>query len=181
MRVRELEDIHWWRPVDTPRPPIHAFLSRRSAATGELSCNSGAKTTHRLQTCVPKPHVAACVFQKLAARAVQRHALYIVGSPLDVDAASRPTPSLHHPLIVTGLSASLLAVTAAIAWVIAPTRKRAATVRVHKLAGPPRWDEATTRPTTRLSRNTFPIVSVEMPVAAIEQHAGWCRPCERLR
>lgn len=168
VRVADLEDIHWWRPVGAPRPLIHAFLSCRSVVTGDLSHSCDAKTTHRLQICILKCQVAACVFQELVARAVERHDLFRAGSLVGLEAASRLNSSSHHRLIVTSLSASLLAVTAALPWVIASTRKRAANVRVHELAGPPPRDDAIPRTTTRMSRNSCPSVCVEVPVAPIE-------------
>jgi hypothetical protein len=168
VRVVDLEDIHWWCPVGAPRPLIHAFVSCRAAVAGGLSHCCDAKTAHRVQICILKCHVASCVFQELAARAVQRHDLYTAGSRAGLEAPSRYSSPPRRRLIVIGLSTCVLTVSAGIAWMMAFRRKRTANLQALELVGPPQLDDATSGSPYEPQRNSGAGLHVEVPIASID-------------
>ena len=165
VRVVDLEDIHWWRPVGAPRPLIHAFVSCRAAVAAGLSHCCDAKAAHRVQICILKCHVVPCMFQELAARAVQRHDLYTAASPAGLEAPSRRSSSSRHRFIVMGLSTCVLTVSSGIAWMMACPRKRTADVQALDVVGPPPLDDATADSPHEPQRNSGTSVCMGVPIA----------------
>ena len=70
VRLRDLEGIHWFRPVGAPRPLIHGFIRCNDLVNVDLMHECiGPSAPHRLLVCVLRKHTVASVFHELEARA----------------------------------------------------------------------------------------------------------------
>ncbi len=72
VRVCDLHDIHWLRPLGAPRATVHGCISCADIVRGEIphSCNR-ALGPHRLLVCVLKKDAPASMYLALAERANQ--------------------------------------------------------------------------------------------------------------
>jgi hypothetical protein len=70
VRVKDLQEIHWFRPPTAPRRLAHAYISCTTIQSGALShhCEPG-EDPHRLLVCVLKRHCIPSVYAEIAGRA----------------------------------------------------------------------------------------------------------------
>ena len=74
VRLRDLEDIHWFQPRGAPRPLLHGYIVCANIVSGDMphDCAAGAGS-HRLLVCVLKKHNTSVSYGELTRRAeVQR-------------------------------------------------------------------------------------------------------------
>jgi hypothetical protein len=67
VRVRDLQDIHWFQPIGAPRSLIHAYVRCADVVEGDLphDCAS-TPPPHRLLVCVLKSHTTGVVYAEIA-------------------------------------------------------------------------------------------------------------------
>jgi hypothetical protein len=70
VRFGDLEDVHWFQPVGSPQPLLHAFVTCSQILTGDVphECD-GRLPSHRLLVCILKRHITPAVRAELARRA----------------------------------------------------------------------------------------------------------------
>ena len=68
--LRDLQNIHWFRPDRAPRPLVHGYVSCSSITGGTLphKCD-GTEGPHTLLVCVLKCHIAPSVYEEVTRRA----------------------------------------------------------------------------------------------------------------
>ena len=71
VRLKDLEDVHWFRPPGAPRALVHGYVAPSTVVSGTLAEQVSAEAPDRLLVCVLKSHTAAPVYTALAARADQ--------------------------------------------------------------------------------------------------------------
>ena len=70
VRLRDLENVHWFQPTGAPRPILHAYVRCTSLSSGELGHDCAAtEGPHRLLLCILKSHTPVNTYRELAARA----------------------------------------------------------------------------------------------------------------
>ena len=70
VRMRHLENVHWFQPLRAHRPLIHAHVRCTDVVAGHIphDCDL-TPPPHRLLVCVLKTHTAPDVYAELARRA----------------------------------------------------------------------------------------------------------------
>src|ERR1051326_4492911 len=70
VRLRALQNVHWFQPRGAPRPLLHAYGPCTSIVEGELphDCNR-TPAPHRLLVCILKCHSTAVAYAEIARRA----------------------------------------------------------------------------------------------------------------
>lgn len=73
VRLRDLQEIHWFQPLRAPRPLLHGYVSCTSIVSGEIlhDCND-ADAPHRLFVCVLKKNTLPAAYAELVQRAGTR-------------------------------------------------------------------------------------------------------------
>jgi hypothetical protein len=71
VRVKDLQDVHWFQPPGAPRALLHGYVSPSTVVSGDLIERAGAEAPDRLLVCVIKCHMAAPLYTALAAKADQ--------------------------------------------------------------------------------------------------------------
>ena len=77
IRLRDLKDVHWFRPNHAPQTLLHGYVSCSTFVSGDLphDCDRAA-APHRLLVCVLKKHMIPSVYAEIARRAdEQQYAL----------------------------------------------------------------------------------------------------------
>jgi hypothetical protein len=70
IRLRDLEDVHWYQPAGAPHALIHGFVSSAMLTSGDLSGPTNPPSTAvRTLVCVLKRHCTPTTFAELARRA----------------------------------------------------------------------------------------------------------------
>lgn len=70
IRLRDLQEIHWFQPPGAPRPLMHAYVSCASIVSGDMphDCDRSGGP-HRLLVCVLKKHTLPSAYMELTERA----------------------------------------------------------------------------------------------------------------
>lgn len=70
VRVKDLEDVHWFRPSGAPHHMLHAHVNCQQILSGDVphECHL-SPGPHDLLVCILKRHAAASVFAELAHKA----------------------------------------------------------------------------------------------------------------
>ena len=70
VRLANLRDLHWRRPVGAPRPLLHAYIACPDVISGTLPHACDPDTApHRMLVCILKRHTMTGVYDLLASRA----------------------------------------------------------------------------------------------------------------
>jgi hypothetical protein len=73
LRLRDLEDVHWFQPARAPRALLHGYVSCvRLAADRSLHDCDRASAPHRLLVCVLKRPTMPAAYSVLTRRADER-------------------------------------------------------------------------------------------------------------
>lgn len=95
IRVRDLDDVHWLRPVGAPRAVLHGYVSCTCLVAGD-SLHECERTSlpHRLRVCILKRHTIPAVYADLARRAEDRPTPPFQGHAADVQRRSPAHPGV---------------------------------------------------------------------------------------
>jgi hypothetical protein len=69
VRLRDLHDVHWWRPTGSPHELVHGYISCSRILEGDVPhwCDEHS-APHRLHVCVLKKHTLPAVYAELLRR-----------------------------------------------------------------------------------------------------------------
>lgn len=82
-RLADIDDLHWFQPMQARRTLLYGYVSCANLAAGDLShaCDKSS-APHRLRICILKRHTLPDVYRELARRADESR-------PLTVDRRAR--------------------------------------------------------------------------------------------
>jgi len=86
VRLRDIRDVHWFRPDRAPHAFLHGFVSCRDIVNGQIPHHcDGASAPHTLRVCLLKRHVIASAYAELvrcadASSSVNRQSVALAAS-----------------------------------------------------------------------------------------------------
>jgi|SRR5678815_652802 hypothetical protein len=69
VRLRDLQDVHWFQPGPAPHPLLHGYIACANIVAGEIPHECNPTAPHRLLVCVLKKHSLSTAFDELVRRA----------------------------------------------------------------------------------------------------------------